>query len=112
MNEWTVQTDDFLSRLATAICETAATDDPPDKFVIKAEIFGILLTYERIVRRTPDGFNILEYSYAIYATGWVIERKHDPINDKIKEISEVVWNGRGSFEQWQKDASLLKLSGI
>jgi len=111
MDEWTVKTDDFLSRLATAICETSG-EEPPDKFVIKAEIFGIPLTYERIVKRSPDGFSVIKYNYAIYAAGWVIERSHDPVNSTVKELGDVVWKGRGSFEQWQKDASLLKLSGI
>lgn len=115
MNEWTVATDDFLSRLGTAICETSPEGDTPDRFVLKAVIFGIPLTYERIVKRLGAvgvGDSISEYRYAIYTPHWAMEMVYDPAKMRVKQLADVVWQGRGDFDRWQKDATLLKLSGV
>ena len=108
-DEWSITHDVLPGKLTTHILETANRKKIPDHFVVRGDVIGIKVTYERTVRRNENG-DILLYLYALYTSDWVIEARHDPNGLNIKTKTDFVWNGRGNERRWLEDATLFKLA--
>ena len=105
MSGWTVNHNGLVRGFATAILLEANLKSPPDSFVVRHEVFGIVLTYERSVLETSG------YRYTIFTDRWTLEMKYDPATDKLR-LDDFEWIGHGDYDRWLRDASLLKLAGI
>jgi hypothetical protein len=111
MDRWVLDNDLFMTHLGEAIVSASPDKAITDAFVAKKTIFGIELTYERVTERSADiKARILMYYYAIYTDKWAVEMTFDPVNHTM--MTDDKWYGRGSFDRWMRDASLLKLSGV
>ena len=117
---WQLPYAGFVSNLCTAILETQDAGEISDIYVVKVELFGIGLTYERILKRHDDDDDEVDFQkdqpksfrFAIYTPTWVIESEHEAREMVFQSVDEIVWTGRGDFERWQRDAALLKLYGV
>jgi hypothetical protein len=114
ISRWEVVHGGLVSQICETLCEQADlnSDELTNNIVVRGDIFGIPLTYERIV--IWSGSAIGSYRYALYTTTWAIEMSHVPSQGAIRrdKIKDMIWNGRGDYDRWLRDASLIKLSGI
>lgn len=105
MDSWTIPNLSLPSLIVDHLLRLRNERDPPDHFVVRDEVFGLALVYERTVSRNEAG-DILVYHYALYTDAWVIERHH---MCDAKFDMDFEWIGRGDKEKWREDATILKL---
>ncbi len=108
MEQWTIAHHILPRAVIQHMLEAANIDKPPDHFVLRGQVFGVPVVYERTVKRNEDGHPLV-YFYSLYTDSWVIETKHDNRMYRLQEEAIVEWIGRGDHGQWLADASLMKL---
>jgi len=90
----------------------------PDIMVSSSECFGIHISYKRevIVTNLDDNFHhqvfhdfISEYRYTLCTNEWSLEFVVNPAKLPVRK-EDFVWEGRGDFARWERDAVLLMMS--
>jgi hypothetical protein len=111
ISEWEISHNKLVRGMAEYILLQANRTEIPDVLTIKGEIFGIELTYERIVKRSALDDDIpneaIEFRYAIYTKSWVVELCHDV--HSVTALADLKWHGRGDYDRWMRDATLIRL---
>jgi hypothetical protein len=114
IEQWKI-TDDLPNRIINVIASKANLKQSDDNLVIRDSIFGIDLTYQRVVVRNPTIPNdIVEFRYSLYTPLWAI-RMHRSVKNSalpIQDSAFILWEGAGDKDRWLKDATLIKLSGV